>query len=189
MKKIITFIFVCLIGCSSLFMSSCGAKFKLNFIVDDQVYETIKTNGGKSVEMPQDPEKTGYVFEGWYWDEDIWQEPFTASVFVGGLAGLSRANVSNSSSTCNVTSISTNYIAYAGGLFGDVSSCTLFNLYARGNVSAKGSTLIYSRNGGLIGNKIVGITITDCYRDSKQVLTRFSTENSYFTDYGIVKDF
>ena len=38
MKKIITFIFVCLIGLSSLFMSSCGAKFKLNFIVDDQGY-------------------------------------------------------------------------------------------------------------------------------------------------------
>ncbi|MGN0768435.1 MAG: InlB B-repeat-containing protein [Christensenellales bacterium] len=48
----------------------------VNFIVDDVHYATIKTNGTKTIEMPDDPVKEGYVFAGWYWDNGIWEKPF-----------------------------------------------------------------------------------------------------------------
>ena len=29
--------------------------------------------------MPNDPEKEGYIFDGWYWDNNVWSKPFTAN--------------------------------------------------------------------------------------------------------------
>ena len=60
---------------------SCGNKidFKVDFIVDDAVYATIKTNGEEVLKMPNDPVKEGVVFDGWFWDKDSWQKPFTAN--------------------------------------------------------------------------------------------------------------
>ena len=60
---------------------SCGNKidFKVDFIVDDAVYATIKTNGEEVLKMPNDPVKEGGVFDGWFWDKDSWQKPFTAN--------------------------------------------------------------------------------------------------------------
>ena len=60
--------------------AACGkVEFKVDFIVDDAVYATINTNGEEVIKMPNDPEKEGYLFDGWYWDKDSWKEPFTAS--------------------------------------------------------------------------------------------------------------
>ena len=61
-------------------MVACSAvEFKLEFIVDGKVYATINTNGKEVIEMPDDPTKEGYVFDGWYYDEGIWEKPFTAN--------------------------------------------------------------------------------------------------------------
>ena len=58
--------------------TACQAQFQLKFVVDGEVYHTIDTNGEEAVTLPADPTKDGYIFDGWYWDEDIWAQPFTA---------------------------------------------------------------------------------------------------------------
>ncbi len=54
-------------------------KFKLNFIVDGTNYFTLDTEGNNTIELPSNPTKENYTFDGWYWDENIWQQPFTAN--------------------------------------------------------------------------------------------------------------
>ena len=58
--------------------AACQVQFQLKFVVDGEVYHTIDTNGEEAVTLPADPTKDGYIFDGWYWDEDIWAQPFTA---------------------------------------------------------------------------------------------------------------
>ena len=78
MRKIITILLVML---SIVGLSSClgGVEFELNFVVDGETYDTVSTNGKEIVKMPSDPTKDGYTFDGWYWDKDTWQKPFTAN--------------------------------------------------------------------------------------------------------------
>lgn len=77
MKRIKT-LFVMFIICLCSAFAACEnpTKFDLDFMVDDEVYATITTAGNATLEMPEDPEKEGYTFEGWYWDKDVWEEPF-----------------------------------------------------------------------------------------------------------------
>lgn len=74
-KLSVLFCMVCM-----LLMSACGktVNFNLNFMVDGEIYKTVTTAGNETIEMPEDPSKNGYVFDGWYWDEGTWQRPFTA---------------------------------------------------------------------------------------------------------------
>ena len=51
-------------------------KYKINFYVDGAVYDTINSDG-QDISMPNDPIKPGYTFDGWFYDEDTWEEPFT----------------------------------------------------------------------------------------------------------------
>ena len=61
-------------------LTACGGvKFKVNFMVDGEVYATIDTSGNEIIEMPEDPIKEGFEFDGWFWDKDTWQQPFTAN--------------------------------------------------------------------------------------------------------------
>lgn len=53
-------------------------EFKVNFIVDGEIYKTINTAGEETISLPENPTKNGYIFDGWYWDEDVWSRPFTA---------------------------------------------------------------------------------------------------------------
>ena len=67
--------------CVLLILAACGGavQFKLNFIVDGEVYATIDTSGNESIKLPENPTKEGEAFDGWYWDKDTWQKPFTAN--------------------------------------------------------------------------------------------------------------
>ena len=61
-------------------LTACGkVEFKVDFVVDGAVYATVNTNGEETIKMPNDPEKEGYIFDGWYWDKDSWKNPFTAN--------------------------------------------------------------------------------------------------------------
>ncbi len=66
-------IFVFLCGCKK------QVKFDVNFIVDDALYATVGTSGDEVISIPTDPVKGGFVFDGWYWDKDVWQKPFSAN--------------------------------------------------------------------------------------------------------------
>ena len=79
MKRLL-FIAVILFAVLALFVACGGAvQFKLNFIVDGEVYATIDTAGKEAVKLPENPTKEGDTFDGWYWDKDTWQKPFTAN--------------------------------------------------------------------------------------------------------------
>ena len=84
MKKNLQKIFlsiVCLLV--SLFcITACGkskVEFKVNFVVDGEIYATLNTSGEEIIKMPENPTKDDYDFDGWYWDKDTWQTPFTAN--------------------------------------------------------------------------------------------------------------
>jgi len=82
MKKLsVFFAFLLLVCALALGLSSCGreVEFNVNFVVDGGVYYTIGTSGEEVVKIPENPTKDGYTFEGWYWDKDTWQTPFTAN--------------------------------------------------------------------------------------------------------------
>ena len=84
MKKNLQKIFVtivCLLV--SLFcITACEkskVEFKVNFVVDGEIYATLNTSGEEIIKMPENPTKDDYDFDGWYWDKDTWQTPFTAN--------------------------------------------------------------------------------------------------------------
>lgn len=54
-------------------------KFELYFRVDGMIYSTISTTGHETIAAPKDPVKEGYTFDGWYWDDGVWERPFTAN--------------------------------------------------------------------------------------------------------------
>ena len=56
--------------------------YNINFIVDDEIYETIKTSGKDEITLPENPEKEEYVFDGWFYDLDVWEEPFLANSLI-----------------------------------------------------------------------------------------------------------
>ena len=65
--------------CVSMLSSCSNLKFKVEFIVDGEVYETVSTRDKSDIEIPKNPEKEGYEFDGWYLDEGKWNDPFTAN--------------------------------------------------------------------------------------------------------------
>ena len=80
MKKYFGFVLLLILAISASLFVGCGkVDFKLNFVVDGEVYDTISTNGEESIKLPANPEKEGYVFDGWYWDNEVWKKPFTAN--------------------------------------------------------------------------------------------------------------
>lgn len=81
MKKFLT---VLILGLVCVFCAAglvaCGVvEFKLNFVVDGEIYATVNTNGGETIKMPDNPTKEDDVFDGWFWDKDTWERPFTAN--------------------------------------------------------------------------------------------------------------
>ena len=80
MKQKISLILLSLLMLVLMF-SSCGGvvEISVNFVVDGEAYHTISTTGEEAITMPQNPTKEGYVFDGWYWDNNTFQKPFTAN--------------------------------------------------------------------------------------------------------------
>lgn len=68
--------------CISMLFSCSTLKFKVEFIVDGEVYETVSTRDKSEIEVPENPEKEGFEFDGWYLDEGKWNDPFTANALL-----------------------------------------------------------------------------------------------------------
>ena len=85
MKRLLSVIALTVVLLALLVFSACdkSVKFNVEFIVDGEVYSTVATGGGKTIELPQEPTKEGYSFVGWYKDNGIWQKPFKAESLVG----------------------------------------------------------------------------------------------------------
>jgi uncharacterized repeat protein (TIGR02543 family) len=67
---IVAIIVVAVIGVVLGFVVWSGKEATLSFIVDDEVYHTIKTKGKESITLPDDPTKDGYTFDGWFIDDE-----------------------------------------------------------------------------------------------------------------------
>ena len=79
-KVLVSLITLLLVLTTSVGLASCGkVEFKVDFVVDGEVYATVNTSGKETIKIPSDPVKEGHVFDGWYWDKDTWQKPFTAN--------------------------------------------------------------------------------------------------------------
>ena len=79
--KIIKFLSLLLLStlCFSVLFSCPKVKFKVEFIVDGEVYKTVSTKDEAEIEIPKNPEKEGFDFDGWYLDDGSWNDPFTAN--------------------------------------------------------------------------------------------------------------
>jgi hypothetical protein len=101
---------------------------------------------------------------------------------VGGLVGYNEGTVKDSFSTATVSGTSTDFIAYAGGVVGYHKSGTVSGCFATGNVTAKGTSDAYSRNGGFAGFVSDDAVIEDCYRKNGQRLTQNTTVGSAYCE-------
>lgn len=65
--------------------------YVLDFISDGLVHSSIKTNGKEAVTLPPNPQKEGFTFHGWFWDENVWQRPFnTDYIYYSSIAGSGK---------------------------------------------------------------------------------------------------
>ncbi len=61
-------------------LTACGkVDFTVKFSVDGETYASVSTGGSEAIKMPADPQKDGYTFDGWFWDDGVWARPFTAN--------------------------------------------------------------------------------------------------------------
>ncbi|MCD8308183.1 MAG: InlB B-repeat-containing protein [Clostridia bacterium] len=59
--------------CLAFVLSACGG-IKVTFVITDSDSETVTVDKGSAVDQPEDPTREGYVFSGWYADENCTEE-------------------------------------------------------------------------------------------------------------------
>ena len=57
-------------------------RYEIEFISDGVSYATSDVINNNIEEMPADPAKDGYVFQGWYFDYEQWKKPLTLQVIM-----------------------------------------------------------------------------------------------------------
>jgi uncharacterized repeat protein (TIGR02543 family) len=71
---------------SVLVFASCendnNNGFKVSFMDGDKEHHSMTVNGTDAVELPAEPTRDGYKFEGWFLDKDAWQTSFTSDYFI-----------------------------------------------------------------------------------------------------------
>jgi len=71
----ITFIVLLLTGCNNNAVS-----FEINFDSNGgSIVESVNYDGSSTVTIPDNPTKEGFIFDGWYWDNETFDNPFTAN--------------------------------------------------------------------------------------------------------------
>jgi len=75
-----------LLSTSIFVLFSCGdkesPKYELEFFVDGESYSTLSIESNATVEMPTDPSKVGYEFDGWYYDKNIWSKKYNGEAII-----------------------------------------------------------------------------------------------------------
>ena len=152
--------------------AACDKKqinFKLNFVVDGEVYATVDTAGSEAISMPQNPSKEGKVFDGWYWDKDTWQKPFTANSLLDTPLS-SDMNVYAKWSDANDTQMkgtelrSQTLTIENDKISGSVSNATATFSFSANIEAANGATYVVARDIGCeqtIASKTVSLAIGD----------------------------
>ena len=79
-KSITSVILLFVMLIAAFLFVGCDDRQKISFIVDGRVYETVRTSGYETIEMPESPVKDGYVFDDWYWNTD-WDSTFGENAF------------------------------------------------------------------------------------------------------------
>lgn len=81
MKKNFLVVLFFLITCCTFVFSACSEKtniqYQLNFIVDGDVYASAQVINNNIEKMPANPDKDGFVFDAWYFDDNVWKKPLT----------------------------------------------------------------------------------------------------------------
>ena len=72
----LTLVLGILVSCNQK-TESQDVSFTVLFSVDGEIYAEVTTSDNATISMPANPVKDGYVFDGWYWDDGTWLEPFT----------------------------------------------------------------------------------------------------------------
>ena len=81
--KIKFIIFVSVTLLALLVLVGCADR-NINFVIEfdsngGTECETIRSEDTASIRIPNDPTRLFYTFDGWYWDDGVWEEPFTIS--------------------------------------------------------------------------------------------------------------
>lgn len=84
MKKFIAVIIALLLSVTSLILIGCdrsgsvnsGNSVYIEFYLEETLYKRVKADNAV-YKLPDEPEKGGYDFDGWYWDKDLWENPLT----------------------------------------------------------------------------------------------------------------
>ena len=75
---------VLLLATVAVMASACsGESVKVRFMLEDQLYYEAELRSGASLGgLPAEPSVSGYRFDGWYLDDGVWTQPFTADTRV-----------------------------------------------------------------------------------------------------------
>ena len=80
-KRIWSFVlcFIMILGLSTLLVNCDvldGAEHEIKYIVEGEVYYSQKVYSASEISLPNDPSRVDYDFDGWFFDEDVWQKSF-----------------------------------------------------------------------------------------------------------------
>lgn len=81
MKRFRAVLIIFLLMLTSGIISGCNdlsVSFIVNFDTNGGTFvQSVTYKGDNMIAIPDDPTKEGYLFEGWYWDNDTFEKPFT----------------------------------------------------------------------------------------------------------------
>ncbi|HHU43991.1 MAG TPA: leucine-rich repeat protein [Clostridiales bacterium] len=90
MKKHLKFIITIFLLLSFLIFYACdGEGYVIKFFNGDELYHLVYIQDLENFEIPSDPEKDEFVFDGWYLDDGIWEQPFDISILEKGIRDIS----------------------------------------------------------------------------------------------------
>jgi len=57
-------------------------EYTIDFMADGEKYHSITTKYNAAIILPAPPEKSGYRFDGWFFDDGVWNKPLSEDSFV-----------------------------------------------------------------------------------------------------------